>query len=84
VAWRFAKLNEVLAFWVAYVLTRPLGASLGDYLSQPKADGGRGLGTTTTSFVFLGAILCVVIYLSRTKRDQPGIAPPERYDVLER
>jgi uncharacterized membrane-anchored protein len=84
VAWRFAKLNEVLAFWVAYVLTRPLGASLGDYLSQPKADGGRGLGTTTTSFVFLGAILCVVIYLSRTKRDQPGIAAPERYDLAER
>jgi uncharacterized membrane-anchored protein len=42
------------------------------------------LGTTTTSFVFLGAILCVVIYLSRTERDQPAIAAPERYDVAER
>jgi uncharacterized membrane-anchored protein len=83
-AWRYAKLNEVLAFWVAYILTRPLGASLGDYLSQPKADGGRGLGTTTTSFVFLAAILGVVIYLTRTKRDQPGTTAPERFDVVER
>jgi uncharacterized membrane-anchored protein len=74
----------VLAFWVAYVLTRPLGASLGDYLSQPKGDGGRGLGTTTTSFVFLAAILGVVIYLTRSKRDQPRVAPPERFDAVER
>ncbi len=42
---------------MAYILTRPLGASLGDYLSQPKADGGLGLGTTTTSLIFLTAIL---------------------------
>ena len=42
-------LNAILAFWIAYILTRPLGASIGDYLSQPKADGGLGLGTTVTS-----------------------------------
>jgi uncharacterized membrane-anchored protein len=47
-----------------------LGASLGDYLSQPKADGGLGLGTNTTTFIFLAAILAVVLYLSITKRDQ--------------
>src|SRR5262249_30973899 len=41
-------LNAILAFWIAYILTRPLGASIGDFLSQPKADGGRGLGTTLT------------------------------------
>ena len=63
------KLNGVLAFWLAYILTRPLGASIGDYLSQAKADGGLGLGTTVTSLVFLGAILGVVIYLTATKRD---------------
>ena len=45
---RFA-LNAILAFWIAYILTRPLGASIGDYLSQPRADGGLGLGTTVTS-----------------------------------
>jgi uncharacterized membrane-anchored protein len=63
------KLNAVAAFWVAYVLTRPLGASLGDYLSQPRRDGGLGLGTTITSILFLGAILLVVLYLSLTRAD---------------
>ncbi len=66
------KLNAVFAFWAAYVLTRPLGASIGDYLSQPKDDGGRGLGTTATSLIFLGAILAVVVYLTVTRRDQPA------------
>ncbi|HEV7829015.1 MAG TPA: hypothetical protein VGP04_09205 [Pseudonocardiaceae bacterium] len=43
------KVNAVLAFWIAYILTRPLGASLGDYLSQPSDNGGLGLGTVGTS-----------------------------------
>ncbi len=63
------KLNAVLAFWVAYILTRPLGASLGDYLSQPRADGGLGLGTIGTSALFLAAILGLVVYLTVTRRD---------------
>ena len=51
---RFAfKANVVFCFWAAYVLTRPLGASIGDLLSQNPADGGLGLGTTITSVVFL-------------------------------
>jgi uncharacterized membrane-anchored protein len=61
--------NAVLAFWLVYILTRPLGASIGDYLSQIRDDGGLGLGTTITSFVFLGAILITVIYLTITKKD---------------
>jgi uncharacterized membrane-anchored protein len=69
-AWRYLQLNAVLAFWLAYILTRPLGASLGDYLSQPKTDGGLGLGTNTTTFIFLAAILTVVVYLTISKRDQ--------------
>jgi uncharacterized membrane-anchored protein len=68
IAWRLG-LDDVLAFWIAYILTRPLGASLGDYLSQPKANGGLGLGATVTSAVFLIAILAVVIYLAVTQRD---------------
>jgi uncharacterized membrane-anchored protein len=63
-----AKLNAVFAFWVAYILTRPLGASLGDYLSQPRADGGLEIGTVGTSAVFLTAILTLVIYLTVQKR----------------
>jgi uncharacterized membrane-anchored protein len=63
------RLNAVLAFWLAYILTRPLGASLGDFLSQPRADGGLGLGTTATSFLFLAAIVAVVAFLSVTRKD---------------
>ena len=70
IAWRYLNLNAILAFWMAYILTRPLGASIGDYLSQPKADGGLGLGTTTTSLLFLAAIAVVVAYLTKTKKDQ--------------
>ncbi len=66
---RFA-LNAVLSFWLAYILTRPLGASIGDYLSQPTADGGRGLGTTVTSAIFLVTIVLVVLYLSITGVDR--------------
>ena len=69
IAWRVFKLNAILAFWLAYILTRPLGASLGDYFSQPKADGGLALGTTVTSFIFLSAILAVVVYLTKSRRD---------------
>ena len=63
------NLNAVAAFWIAYILTRPLGASLGDYLSQPRVDGGLGLGTTGTSALFLSAIVGVVAYLSVTRKD---------------
>jgi uncharacterized membrane-anchored protein len=65
--------NAVLAFWLAYILTRPLGASIGDFLSQPTANGGLGLGTTMTSALFLAAILGLVVYLTLTKKDE--IAP---------
>jgi uncharacterized membrane-anchored protein len=64
------RADAVLTFWIAYVLTRPLGASLGDGLSQPTADGGLGLGTTLTSGVFLLVILAVVVFLAITRRDQ--------------
>jgi uncharacterized membrane-anchored protein len=68
------RLNAVAAFWIAYILTRPLGASLGDYLSQHRVDGGLGLGTTTTSILFLTAILIVVTFLSITRKDATEIA----------
>lgn len=68
--WRTKVIGEIAAFWIAYILTRPLGASLGDLLSQSHKDGGLGLGTTTTSIIFLTAILVVVTYLSVTKRDR--------------
>jgi len=66
--WRLGA-NAVLAFWIAYVLTRPLGANLGDWLAVPKDLGGRNLGTAGTSAVFLAAILATVIYLAIRKPD---------------
>jgi uncharacterized membrane-anchored protein len=69
--------DAVLTFWIAYVLTRPLGASLGDGLSQPRDNGGLGLGTTWTSVLFLAAILAVVAHLSVTERDQAGVPADE-------
>src|SRR4051812_6282133 len=68
------KLNAVLSFWIAYILTRPLGASIGDWMSQKTKHGGLGLGTTVTSFIFLGTILALLIYLTRTRVDE---TPPE-------
>ena len=67
-------LNAILSFWIAYILTRPLGASMGDYLSQPRAKGGLAWGTVGTSAIFLATILGVVIYLAKTKKDQPALA----------
>lgn len=63
------KANAVLAFWIAYILTRPLGASFGDYLSQSVDKGGLNLGTVITSLIFLASILSLVIYLTVSRRD---------------
>ena len=64
--------NAVLAFWLAYILTRPLGASLGDLLSQARAYGGLGLGTIYTSIGFLIVIVALVAFLSLdAQRAQP-------------
>ncbi|WP_206509907.1 hypothetical protein [Rhodococcus sp. KRD197] len=69
--WRLGA-NAVLAFWLAYILTRPLGANLGDWFAQPRTEHGLGLGTFVTSVVFLVAILATVLYLTKTKRDVIG------------
>jgi uncharacterized membrane-anchored protein len=63
--------GPIVAFWLAYILTRPLGASIGDEMSQKDPSfGGLGLGTTTTSYVFLGLILVMVVYLAVTGADR--------------
>ncbi len=67
-------LDAVWSFWIAYILTRPLGASIGDYLSQPTSNGGLDLGAVVTSALFLAVILGLVTYLSVTRRD---VAEPE-------
>ena len=78
VAWKLGA-GPVLCFWLAYILTRPLGANIGDFLGSPHADGGLGLGTLGTSVLFLGTILAVVIYLTKTQKDRTELvaAPHE-------
>ena len=66
--------NAVLTFWIAYVLTRPLGASLGDLLSQAHTYGGLGLGTVVTSAVFLAVIVGLVAWVSVTGIDRTPAA----------
>ena len=71
IAYYGLKANAVLAFWLAYIMTRPLGASIGDFMSQHSHKyGGLGLGTTGTSYIFLGCILALVVWLTVTGRDQ--------------
>ena len=62
----FLELDPILGFWLAYIFTRPLGASFGDLLSQPAEYGGMGLGTIITSGLFLAAIVAIVAYMSVT------------------
>lgn len=64
IGYRFLKLDPILGFWLAYIFTRPLGASFGDFLSQPSEYGGMGLGTTDTSIIFLLMIAITVVYMT--------------------
>jgi uncharacterized membrane-anchored protein len=66
---RYLGANAVLTFWLAYILTRPLGASLGDLLSQSKAYGGAGFGTVYTSLGFFIVIIALVAFVSIDMRN---------------
>jgi uncharacterized membrane-anchored protein len=83
IAYYALRANAVLAFWLAYILTRPLGASIGDFLAQARADGGLGLGPTETSYLFLVAILTLVGYLTVTRKDEiRGSVQPQGVPVF--
>lgn len=71
--WKLTPINGVLAFWLAYIMTRPLGASTGDWLSQ-QGNQGLNLGTNTTSWIFLAIIVALVVYLQVRK---PDVTPVE-------
>ncbi|CAI0706004.1 Uncharacterized membrane-anchored protein conserved in bacteria [Serratia entomophila] len=68
------KANSILCFWIAYVLTRPFGASCGDLLSQPVDNGGLGLGAASTSGLFLVVIISLVTYLTLMQRRRRGFS----------
>lgn len=68
VGWRLGG-QPVLAFWLAYILTRPLGANIGDWFATPASELGLGLGAALTSVIFLAAIVGTVLYLTWSKAD---------------
>ena len=67
--WWKLRMNAILAFWFAYVVTRPLGASFADWLAVPPSRGGLGFGTGPVSLVLAGVIAVLVGYLAATRRD---------------
>ncbi len=69
IGWRMG-VGPVLSFWMAYILTRPLGANIGDFLALDRSEGGLALGTLITSVLFLGAILATVVHLTVTGVDR--------------
>lgn len=75
VGWRCGA-NGVLSFWLAYILTRPLGANLGDWFATPATEHGLGLGTAVTSVIFLAAIAATVVYLTCSRVDVIVAAAP--------
>jgi len=81
VAWRRFGLNAVVAFWFAYVVTRPLGASFADYIGRPQSLSGLGFGSGRLAVIVTITVACLVGYLAVTRRDiqRPagrGAAPP--------
>jgi len=66
--WRFG-LNSIVAFWFAYIMTRPLGASYADWLGVPKSVGGLGFGRGPVAIVLTIPIVALVAYLAVTRRD---------------
>jgi uncharacterized membrane-anchored protein len=71
--WRF-DMNPIFAFWFAYIVTRPLGASFADWFSKPHAITGLGLGDGTVSAITLTVFIVLVAYVSATKQDVQGAA----------
>jgi uncharacterized membrane-anchored protein len=74
--WRFG-LNSVVAFWWAYILTRPLGASIADWCSKPAARGGLGYGDGTVAAVLVGLSAILLTYLAVRRRELPSTTPSQ-------
>lgn len=72
-AWRFTKINSVILFWIAFVLTRPFGATFGDLLTKPVAKGGLNFGTIGSSIILAFLLITVIIH-SYSKEQKQDIA----------
>ena len=73
-AYRFAGVNAVLTFWIAYVLTRPLGASFADWMGKSRHAGGLGWGDGPVAFGLVAMIVALVAVVVRTRDDREGSA----------
>jgi len=74
--YRILKWNSVFSFWFAYVLTRPLGASVADWLGKPHSEGGLGVGSGWVSLGFALAMIALVLLMRLSPKDQPAAATP--------
>lgn len=75
------RMNGILAFWLAYILTRPMGASFGDYLSQTPDNGGLGFGTVITSAFFLAGIVGIILYMTLSRNGDETTAAVAREEA---
>ena len=81
---RYANASKSVVFWAAYVLTRPLGATLGDTLTKPFADGSLNLGRMTTSGAMAVAMMILVAVTSlRVRPTKAGATSPDATRALE-
>ena len=83
-AYRLVRLNEIVAFWFAYIITRPLGASFADWLAVPAAQGGLNLGKGPVSIALWALIIGFVAYLAFSKSDVATPNDPYPNDPLEK
>jgi uncharacterized membrane-anchored protein len=81
IGYRWFRMNAVLAFWFAYVITRPVGASFADWVGKPRSLHGLGFGSGNMSLILTLVIVCLVVYLAITRADArepvPGRASGE-------
>jgi uncharacterized membrane-anchored protein len=65
-------LSRVFLFWAAFILTRPLGATIGDFLDKPRTDGGLALSRPLASLVILALIVVLIVILPQRPGRHPG------------
>ena len=74
-AYAFTRIDRVVLFWIAFVLTRPFGATFGDLLTKNPEKGGLGFGTIGSSAILAGILVALIAWTHRTSADAGGDAP---------
>ncbi len=71
----FTKISRVLLFWAAFILTRPLGATIGDFFDKPHAEGGLEISRPLASLILAAAIILLIFLLPQRSGKHPGAKP---------